>query len=207
MNKEKIKKFILAKQNEGLSKKQIRSKLLKKTNKNPNVDSLINKFYKENIKNTKDQVRLPTSAVEYWGPCAWKLIHTVTLTYFPPEDKKKKKIYQDKFKTFFKSLADVLPCPVCRHHYQTRIYDNIEIGKTSKEFNDAFESTENLVKYYFNFHNKVNETRGKRDFIKYRPSLNFQEFMDRYSYLTTWTNKNPSYMADPYWGKPPTKIS
>ena len=50
---------------------------------------------------------------EVWGPGAWTFLHSITFQY--PE--KPTDIDKQKYYTFFNSLKNVLPCPVCRDHY------------------------------------------------------------------------------------------
>ena len=159
---------------------------------------------KTKVKNIElDTITLPPSAVEYWGPSAWKFIHTITFSYFPPSIRKNKRNYQNNYKQYFKSLGDILPCPVCRYHYQNHIYSDINKKTTTKDFNHAFTNQKKLIRYFYNLHTKVNKDRLGRDFIKYNSNLSYKEFKLRYANKIDNKNKNPSFMADPYWGNPP----
>ena len=75
----------------------------------------------------------------YWGPSGWKLLHSITFSY----DEKLKNKYND----FFTTIAFVLPCKHCRKSYSEYILnDSIMI-----------DSKEELTKWLWRIHNKVNE--------------------------------------------------
>uniref|UniRef100_A0A6C0J7D8 thiol oxidase n=1 Tax=viral metagenome TaxID=1070528 RepID=A0A6C0J7D8_9ZZZZ len=74
-----------------------------------------------------------------WGPSLWYLIHTLSYTY----DKNHKIHYQD----FFNYLKIIIPCPVCREHYQSYI------TKTPIILDDK----NDIINWCFIFHNAVNK--------------------------------------------------
>ena len=87
-----------------------------------------------------------------WGPHAWTFLHFITLSH--PKNPTEADKYN--MKTFFKSLEHVLPCDVCRLHYE----ENIE--KIYPLTNEVLSSRENLVKWLIDVHNAVNKRNGKK---------------------------------------------
>jgi hypothetical protein len=85
---------------------------------------------------------------ELWGRQAWHLIHMVALTYPEKPTEKDKKDY---FK-FFKSLQNVLPCPICAEHFR----HNME-KKPIK-----LDNQKELFRWTVDIHNEVNKKNGKR---------------------------------------------
>jgi hypothetical protein len=84
---------------------------------------------------------------EVWGPIFWRTMHIVSLGY-PPNPTEQEK---DAAIKFFESLQYVIPCPICREHYQ-HFYaaEPPHIG-----------SRDELIAWVFDLHNKVNEQLGK----------------------------------------------
>lgn len=86
----------------------------------------------------------------YWGPSAWKFLHSVADSYpqYPTEETKQKT------KQFFSLLKDVLPCPSCRLNYERHIakYPLTE---------DVMKTTETLSMWLIDIHNEVNIINGK----------------------------------------------
>ena len=96
-----------------------------------------------------------------WGPYFWFTLHTITLAY--PDNPS----YQDRrqYSEFFVSLQNILPCNLCRQHYKDHLRDSpVSIHLDSKE---------DLVKWCFNLHNRVNQSLGK-------PNFSYDEFRDKY---------------------------
>lgn len=89
-----------------------------------------------------------------WGPKAWFFIHNIALTYTPKD--------RDKFKIFFSTLGDVLPCTVCRNHYKENLV-NAELEK-------GLNSNIDLFRWTVDMHNKVNKLQNKR-VISYEEAL------------------------------------
>ena len=95
---------------------------------------------------------------KYWGKEGWKFIHWVALTYptKPTEDDKKN------YKTFFESLQDVLPCPICAVHfkqnmnkYPIRLDNNMELFNWTVDMHNEV-NIQNSKKVY-NYENALNE--------------------------------------------------
>ena len=78
-----------------------------------------------------------------WGGPAWEFLHAVTFGY-PVEPTQKDK---DDYMIFFKSLANVLPCGLCRDSYKVFIEDLNY---------DKLASREALTRWLYEVHNRVN---------------------------------------------------
>lgn len=84
----------------------------------------------------------------YWGPAGWHFMHTVAMTYPEiPSDQDK-----EKYRVFYESIGEVLPCPACRRHYQ----DNL------KKLPINLDSRADLFKWTIDIHNEVNKKNKKK---------------------------------------------
>lgn len=84
----------------------------------------------------------------YWGPAGWHFMHTVSMTYPEiPSDQDK-----EKYRIFYESIGEVLPCPACRRHYQ----DNL------KKLPIQLDSRADLFKWTIDIHNEVNKKNKKK---------------------------------------------
>lgn len=97
---------------------------------------------------------------EVWGPPGWTFLHSITLNY--PENPTIKE--KENYSNFFNLLSEILPCERCKEHYKKNIKEN-PINLNSKE---------ELTKWLFDIHNKVNESNGK-------PIYDYDDFIDKYS--------------------------
>ena len=92
-----------------------------------------------------------------WGPIFWATMHIVSLGFpMAPSDEQKQGAIQ-----FYESLAQVIPCPICKDHYKhflTEMPPNVSNRDT-------------LVEWVFTIHNKVNDQLGYRQ-------LTFDEYID-----------------------------
>ena len=59
-------------------------------------------------------------------------------------------------KAFYESMVDVLPCPICRVHYEA----NLEEMPVTKALNSRME----LIHWVWTMHNRINVQLGKREF-------------------------------------------
>jgi hypothetical protein len=86
-----------------------------------------------------------------WGPFFWHTIHIVALGY------PKNPTYTDKkcAKEFYESLAYLLPCSLCREHYQEHLKKN--------PINTFLDSRTDLIKWTIEIHNQVNKKLGKTE--------------------------------------------
>jgi hypothetical protein len=66
-------------------------------------------------------------------------------------------------RAFYESLVDVIPCPICRQHYE----DNLK----TMPLDEPIKSRMGLVKWVFDMHNKINVQLGKRE-------ITFDEFIE-----------------------------
>ena len=105
----------------------------------------------------------PTPSIKpnLWGPHGWKFMHYVSLGYpeNPTDDNK------NRYKNFYYSLQDVLPCEKCRENYKQNINKNpIDPHLVNKE---------SLIKWVIDIHNQVNIELNK-------PTLDYQEATELY---------------------------
>jgi hypothetical protein len=91
---------------------------------------------------------------DVWGPFFWHTIHIVALGY-PQEPS-----YGDKkaAKEFFESLKFLIPCPICRTHYESHM---AKIPITA-----SLDSRKELFKWTVDLHNEVNVMLGKRKYTE-----------------------------------------
>jgi len=84
-----------------------------------------------------------------WGPFFWLTMHIAALGY--PNNP----TYTDKLaaKQFFESLANLIPCPVCREHYKAHL--------TRFPLTPSIDSRKDLFKWTVDIHNEVNKLHGK----------------------------------------------
>ena len=87
---------------------------------------------------------------DIWGAHGWKFMHYITLAYPKnPTAKEKQAI-----KLFFSGVGDVLPCYLCRIHYEAHL--------KKYPLDDTVVSCEkNLSKWLVDIHNEVNSIHGK----------------------------------------------
>ena len=85
-----------------------------------------------------------------WGPHAWDFMLAVAMTY--PDNPSEEIALR--YKNFFTSLADILPCVVCREHYKINLSD-LPI--------DAYLGNSKLLtKWVVQIHNTVNRKNNKK---------------------------------------------
>tara|TARA_B100001248_G_scaffold250540_1_gene224740 strand:+ start:375 stop:818 length:444 start_codon:yes stop_codon:yes gene_type:complete len=103
---------------------------------------------------------------EVWGPHAWIFLHSVTFDYpdNPSETKK------EQYKVFFESLQNVLPCEICRNHYQ----ENLKRFPINK---NVLKSRKNLIEWLIDIHNSVNQSNNKSK-LKYQDVV--KKYLDYY---------------------------
>jgi hypothetical protein len=80
-----------------------------------------------------------------WGNAFWHTLHSIAYVYNPQTDKEK---YYD----FFSNLGYILPCEECKLHYSQNL--------NKQELSIALETNENLFKWVYDLHNKVNRQIG-----------------------------------------------
>ena len=84
-----------------------------------------------------------------WGPLFWHTIHITALGYPTNPGYNHKKAAKE----FYESLAFLIPCPVCREHYETHLQKN--------PLTPHLDRRDDLFRWTVNLHNEVNETLGK----------------------------------------------
>ena len=83
-----------------------------------------------------------------WGPGAWTFLHSITFQYPEiPSDIEKQKYY-----VFFNSLKNVLPCPICRGHYESNL-ETLPI---------RLDTRQDLIEWLIDVHNEVNRMNNKK---------------------------------------------
>lgn len=84
-----------------------------------------------------------------WGPLFWHTIHITALGYPANPTYGHKKAAKE----FYESLAFLVPCPVCREHYETHLQKN--------PLTPHLDRRDDLFRWTVNLHNEVNKTLGK----------------------------------------------
>ena len=81
------------------------------------------------------------------GTGAWTFLHSITFNILKISDLEKQKYY-----TFFNSLKNVLPCPVCRDHYE----------KNFEKLPIRMDTRRELIEWLIDIHNEVNRMNNKK---------------------------------------------
>jgi hypothetical protein len=110
--------------------------------------------------------------INVWGPSAWKFLHAVSFTIpKAPTDNEQKK-----YRSFFQSLTNVLPCGNCRNH----LVENYELDPIDVS------STRACSEWMYRIHNAVNVQTGKPILTSY-----FELVVNALP-RQMWSNINPS---------------
>ena len=91
------------------------------------------------------------SGPDEWGPHGGKFIHYITLGY-PDKPSKDDK---NKYKNFFLSLSNVIPCILCKMNYKKHL----------KEYpidESVLKNQKNLMAWGIKVHNLVNKSNNKK---------------------------------------------
>lgn len=98
-------------------------------------------------------------SIQSWGPAGWIFLKSIALTYpNNPTDKDK-----EKYRIFFTSVGDVLPCVTCQKHYKQNL-SKIPIQLGSKR---------DISMWINEMENEVNKSIDK-------PEISFEEFISQY---------------------------
>lgn len=100
-----------------------------------------------------------------WGGPAWTFNHSITFGY-PLEPTEEQKL---KYKNYFVSLGDVLPCRFCRDSYQKFITTGI-----TALTDDVLKNRESLTRWFHNIHNAVN------DKLEVDYGITYEDLVERY---------------------------
>jgi hypothetical protein len=95
-----------------------------------------------------------------WGPILWHTIHVTALSYPSNPTYAQKKAAKE----FFESLAELIPCPVCREHYKVHIQ--------KLPLTPHLDRREDLFRWTVELHNEVNQMLGK-PIVSETESINF----------------------------------
>mgnify|MGYP000868131386 CR=1 FL=1 len=82
-----------------------------------------------------------------WGRHAWAFLHTSTFSY--PENPSA--VQKESAKQVFRNIGNILPCPVCRGHYNENIKKNPP----------KVDNMNSLSRWLVEIHNEVNKSRLK----------------------------------------------
>lgn len=126
------------------------------------------------------------TAVDLWGPCAWKFLHAVSFAYPVAPDSEQIK----QFTKFFDALPDVIPCPACGVHARQYFQSN------HAELVQALRSGPLLQRFMHKFHNSVNASRTPPV-----PPMDFETVRQIYTHGHDLSKKRPQTQtewADPY---------
>ena len=111
-------------------------------------------------KKTKKNSKYNMDVTE-WGPCAWKFLHAVSFA----SPKSPSPVEQQMYRTFFNDIANILPCALCKKHYQEFLHEHpVET-----------QSRESLTRWLVEAHNSVNVRTGK-------PIMPYEAVCMKYSY-------------------------
>jgi hypothetical protein len=99
--------------------------------------NLVEKHYFSNIDNNN-----------FWGPCFWRVIHSVAASYRPEEKVK------EAFKQFIISLSGIIPCEVSRQRY-TKYLSQLPLTE------EILTSNTNLFWWTYFLHDLINKDLGK----------------------------------------------
>lgn len=100
-----------------------------------------------------------------WGGAGWTFNHSVTFGY-PLEPTEEQK---SKYKNYFFSLGDVLPCRYCRESYQKFI----TTGDTALT-DDSLKNRETLTKWFYRVHEAVNAK------LEINYGVTYDDLVDKY---------------------------
>jgi len=114
---------------------------------------------------------------EKWGPFIWYLMHIIT--YHVPDDDfflKNKRNYLN----FFKALNSIIPCPICRSHFNKILKTNTLNKCNSKE---------DIINWTIKIHNLVNQRLKKKQINKEKSNelykdINIQKIFQGIDILT-----------------------
>jgi len=120
-----------------------------------------------------------------WQPITWILFHTVAIDY--------NELYKDHYINFFESFKTIIPCKICRNHYNENINKNLM--DISNNINK-----DRIFNWTIDLHNNVNKMNNKKlwtyDEAKNHYTINkinnnmLKLFI--FSYIRTNYKKNPT---------------
>jgi hypothetical protein len=99
---------------------------------------------------------------ETWGPFFWHTIHIAALGYSTQPSYNEKKAAKD----FFESLRFMIPCPVCRDHYNEHM--------EKFPLTPHLDSRKDLFRWTILLHNQVNKSLGKPEYTETQALLYYK---------------------------------
>jgi hypothetical protein len=91
-------------------------------------------------------VFLDPEPTEFWGPSAWRFIHSMATCYTPDQ--------KEAFKKFMGTLPQLLPCERCRRNLKKNLVEH-PLNEASLADNDS------LFLWTYKLHDMVNRELGK----------------------------------------------
>lgn len=107
-----------------------------------------------------------------WGPPMWHVLHSIAYMYNPQTDR-------ERYLVFFNNLGQILPCEECRLHYSQNFNKN--------EFMRASNSQEDMFRWVYDLHNKVNKQTG----VPESKWPSYKSVIDRYESFKTDCSNTP----------------
>lgn len=88
-----------------------------------------------------------------WGPCAWHLLHAISIG----NNKEIKEKNKNSYIVFYKTFGYILPCAICKEHYKNLfgIFHKINYELICREY---------MIKWVFDLHNIVNKNLKKSEY-------------------------------------------
>ena len=83
-----------------------------------------------------------------WGKFGWYVLHSTSYMYDPSK--------KDLYREFLNLSKIVLPCPICRFHFQQKI----------EKIGSELDSRDQYINWVIGAHNSVNRMYGKRNFSR-----------------------------------------
>lgn len=95
------------------------------------------------------QSSMSAVTIDSWGPALWRFLHAASFSYSTSPDWQQ----QSAMRQFLTSVGTILPCAICRKHYQEYITENLSDA--------SVRSRETLIAWILELHNSVNRRTGK----------------------------------------------
>lgn len=110
-----------------------------------------------------------------WGPSLWSSLHFISMAY--PDQPTKKDIEHNI--VFLHSLANVLPCDICKQHFKAMLdKTNLPLELSNKQ---------SYIALVHRLHNQVNRANGKKE-------ISYNSFLELYQGIIDSGNFNPIAM-------------
>jgi len=111
---------------------------------------------------------------QVWGPPMWMTIHLVALGYPKAPTFGEKRAA----KNFYESLTHLIPCPICKLHYQNHLKEN--------PITPSLDTQEDLFRWTVKIHNLVNKDLGKPEYTE-QDAISFLENLGERRRSPLWT--------------------